>query len=199
MKTQTRNAVTVVGTIVVLFGVILAFVLLNPRILAPPEPGVGIETGQLAPAFTIQDVNHTAWNLSLHRGQVVLLDFMGANCEACATEMSAGGLQRLHATYSPRGLTILSIDTGRFPLGAYTAEEAWRFVRGLNADGSRRWEAGVWPVALDTQGITGTYAVSPLPMKYLIDASGKIVWKHLGYSGPADTDALEAQIAALLR
>ncbi len=199
MRTQTRNAVTVVGTVVVLFGVILAFVLLNPRILAPPEPGVGIETGQFAPAFTIQDVNQTAWNLSLHRGQVVLLDFMGANCVTCATEMSAGGLQRLHATYSPRGLAMLSIDTGKFPLGASTAEEAWRFVHGLNADGSRRWEAGAWPVALDAQGLTGTYAVSPLPMKYLIDASGKIVWKRLGYSGPADTDALEAQIAALLR
>ena len=197
MQSQTRHAVTVIGTVVVLIAVIVAFVLLNPRILAPPEPGVGIETGQIAPTFTIVDVNGTAWNLSLHRGQVVLLDFMGARCESCAVEMSAGGMQSLYATYASRNFTILSLDVGG-ALGTNDPVTAWRFVRGLNPDGSRRWDAGPWPVALDRQRIQDTYGVIPLPMKFLLDLSGKIVWKRLGYSGASDTAALEAQIVAAL-
>lgn len=197
MKTQTRNAVTVIGTLVLLFAVILAFILLNPRIIGPPEPGVGIETGQFAPAFTLRDVNGTDWNLSLHRGQVVLLDFMGARCSTCAVEMGAGGMQYLYRKYSARGFEILSIDVGG-ALGTTDPAEAWRFVRGLNQDGSRRWEEGPWPVALDNQGVDLSYGVGPLPMKYLLDASGKIVWKHLGYQDYRDTDAMEAQITALL-
>ena len=197
MRTQTRNAITVIGAVVALLAVVLAFVALNPRIFQPTVPGSGIETGQFAPAFTLQDVNGTAWNLTLHRGQVVLLDFMGARCATCAVEMGDGGLQSLYRTYSSRGFTILSIDVGG-PLGTNNPAEAWRFVRGLNLDGSRRWEEGPWPVALDTQGVDLAYRVEPLPMKYLLDASGKIVWKRLGYAGTADTAALNAQITALL-
>ena len=200
MQRQTRNAVTVIGTVVVLFAVILAFVLLNPRILIPPGPGVGIGTGQFAPAFTARDVNGTEWNLSLHRGQIVLIDFMGARCTSCAVEMSAGGLQDLYSRYSARGFTILSIDMGVAfgGLGAQTPEEAWRFVRGLNTDGSRRWTAGEWPVVLDTQNLGSIYGVTELPIKYLLDAYGKIVWKQKGYGGSDGTSALEAQITALI-
>ena len=71
---QTRYAITVVGSVLALFVVILAYVLVNPRIPGPVAPEVGIAPGQLAPSFTIRDVNGTEWNLSLHRGQVVLLD-----------------------------------------------------------------------------------------------------------------------------
>jgi len=201
VKTQTRYAITVVGSVLALFAVILAYVLVNPRIQGPVTPDVGIAPGQLAPSFTVRDVNGTEWNLSLHRGQVVLIDFMGANCSSCAVEMSSGRLQSLYATYSARGFTILSIDVGpAFPglLGARTPEEAWRFMQGLNPDNSRRWAAGVWPIALDTQHLTGTFAVTQLPIKYLLDGSGKIVLKLVGYTGSTDNDTLEAQVTALL-
>ena len=106
-------------------------------------------------------------------------------------------MQYLYRKYSARGFEILSIDVGG-ALGTADPAEAWRFVRGLNQDGSRRWEEGPWPVALDNQGVDLSYGVGPLPMKYLLDASGKIVWKHLGYQDYRDTDAMEAQITALL-
>jgi peroxiredoxin len=202
MRTPSRNAIVVIGTIVALFSAVFAYALLQPGMFRPPEPGVGIGIGQFAPGFTIQDVNGTEWGLSSHRGQVVLIDFMGANCSTCAFEMSEGGLQSLYATYSARGFTILSIDVGPSPsfggLGARNPAEAWRFVHGLNADGSQRWTAGTWPVALDNQGLVLDYGVVPLPMKYLVDESGKVAWKLPGYRGQVDHDALEAQISALL-
>jgi len=193
--------VTVVGSLIAIVAVILAYVLINPQLFRPPGPGVGISTGQIAPSFTTRDVNGTAWNLSLHRGQVVLLDFMGAHCTSCEREMSAGRLQSLYATYSGRGFTILSIDVGPgFPglLGARNPDEAWRFMQGLNPDNSSRWTAAQWPVAIDTQSIASSFAVTALPMKYLLDGAGKIVWKFSGYTGSGDNDALEAQITALL-
>src|SRR2546425_2395797 len=199
MRAKARNAVVVIGTAIALFSVIFSYALLNQR-LNPGGPPFGLQVGQLAPAFTIDDVNGTSWNLSLHRGQVVLIDFMGARCTACASEMSAGGLQTLYAKYGSRGFTILSVDVGfTFPsIGARTPEEAWRFVHGLNPDHSTRWGAGVWSVVFDTQGIASTYAITALPMKYLLDGSGKIVWKHLGYSSSQDTDELEAPITSVL-
>ncbi|TLZ54881.1 MAG: TlpA family protein disulfide reductase [Methanobacteriota archaeon] len=200
VRSQTRNAITVVGSLIAILAVILAYVLISPQLFRPPGPGVGIATGQIAPSFTAPDVNGTSWNLSLHRGQVVLIDFMGARCTTCGIEMSAGGLQGLYARYGSRGFTILSVDVAlAFPsLGARTPEEAWRFVHGLNPDNSTRWPAGSWSVIFDAQGIAATYAITALPMKYLLDGSGKIVWKHLGYSSSQDTDALEAQITAIL-
>jgi glutathione peroxidase-family protein len=201
VKTQTRNAITVVAAVLALFAVIVAYVLVNPRIPGPVAPEVGIATGQVAPSFTIRDVNGTGWNLSLHRGQVVLLDFMGAHCISCEFEMSSGRLQSMHASYSPRGFTILSIDVGpSYPglLGARTPDEAWRFMHGLNPDNSTRWPAGQWSVALDSQSLATTFAVKALPMKYLLDGSGKIVWRFSGYGGSSDSDALEAQIRAHL-
>jgi len=200
VRAQTQNAITVIGSLIAIVAVVLAYILINPQLFRPPGPGVGIATGQIAPSFTASDANGTAWNLSLHRGQVVLIDFMGARCTACEIEMSAGGLQGLFAKYGSRGFTILSVDVGlTFPsIGARTPEEAWRFVHGLNPDNSTRWAAGVWSVVFDTQGIASTYAITALPMKYLLDGSGKIVWKHLGYSSSQDTDELEAQITAVL-
>jgi len=185
MRIRTRDAVAVLGSVTALFAVIVAFILLNPRIVQTPEPGYGIETGQYAPRFTIRDVNMTEWDLSAHRGEVVLLDFMGVYCDPCMREMRDGGMQSFYETYTSQGFTILSVDVGGIS-GTKNPIEAWRFVRGLNPDGTRRWDPGNWPIALDNQGLATTFRVGPIPMAYLLDRSGKIVWNHVGYATPTE-------------
>src|SRR5437867_6089816 len=194
MKAQTRNAIVAVGSAVALVGVILAFVLINPGIFQPPPPGYGLEPGQLAPQFVIPDVNGTAWNLSNHRGEVVLLDFMGSYCGPCTLEMQDGTMQDLYDNHSSQGFTILSIDVGGVS-GTEDPAVAWRFIHGLNTDGTSRWAPGTWSVALDNQGLVTTYRVGPIPMKYLVDRSGAIVWKHVGYASPTE---LREQVLPLL-
>ncbi len=105
-------------------------------------------------------------------------------------------MQGVHARHAAEGFTILSIDIGG-SLGTNNTLAAWRFIQGLNADGSRRWTAGDWPIALDNPGpgIQRTYRATALPLAYLVDRSGTIVWKHLGYVTQSD---LEAQVVAAL-
>ena len=185
MIVRTRDAVAVIGSVTALFAVIVAFILLNPRLVQPREPAIGIETGQYAPSFTIRDVNMTEWDLAAHRGEVVLLDFMGVYCGPCMQEMRDGSMQSLYETYTSQGFTILSIDVGGIS-GTENPMEAWRFVRGLNSDGTQRWDPGNWPIALDNQGLATTFGVGPIPMKYLLDRSGKIAWNHVGYATPTE-------------
>ena len=196
MGSRTKNALLVAGTVIALVGVIAAYILIDPHLFRPQPPGVGIEPGQLAPQFVIVDVNATSWDLSAHRGQVVLLDFMGVQCTTCVLEMSEGTMQGVHGRHAAEGFTILSIDIGG-SLGTNNTLAAWRFIQGLNADGSRRWTAGDWPIALDNPGpgIQRTYRATALPLAYLVDRSGTIVWKHLGYVTQSD---LEAQVVAAL-
>ena len=173
---------------------LIALVAAAALLARPPDPGTGIEVGQFAPEFTILDVNGTAWTVSAHRGQVVLLDFMGARCQTCEVEMGEGSMQSVQAQYASRGFTIISIDVGGV-LGTKDPMEAWRFVAGLNPDGSRRWGAGTWPVALDNQSLATTFGVVPLPQKFLLDGTGKIAWKQTGL---VTQSVLQAQVAALL-
>ncbi len=190
---RARGLVAILGVAILLVSVVAtANLMLRPE--AAPQGAVGLTVGSLAPDFAIPDVNGTVWNLSAHRGEVVLLDFMGVRCSSCIAEMQEGSLQSAYRNDSSRGLAILSVDVGT-TLGTKNATEAWRFVHGVGVDGSR-WEPGTWPIALDNQRLALTYeSQSMLPMKYLIDRSGRIVWSKLGLTSPAE---IEGEIAPLL-
>lgn len=166
--------------------VVVAFVV--ARVPSPLTNVVGLEAGEIAPDFTITDVNGTGWSPHAHLGDVVLIDFMGVRCTVCDSEMRQGTLQSAYRNYSARGLSILSVDVGT-ALGTTNATEAWRFIHGVGVDGSR-WEPGAWPIALDTQGLATMYrSHDMLPMKYLVDRTGRIAWTNLGLTSPAEIDA----------
>lgn len=193
MAAATTRLVLAIVALVVVFAVAIAFVLSQPWASNSPSPDtIGLSVGQLAPDFSIVDVNGTAWSLRDHRGQVVLIDFMGSNCATCIREMKDNILQALYNAHASRGLAMISIDVGG-SLGTEDPTEAWRFLRGLSRYGT--WEPGTWPIALDDEGLAGTYRVSGLPLKYLVDRDGRIAWKWPGIASFAD---LEARILAAL-
>ena len=182
-----RRAVPLALVAIALVAVVVtAFVV--ARVPNPLTNVVGLNAGEIAPDFTIADVNGTQWSLHAHLGEVVLIDFMGVRCTACDSEMLQGTLQSAYRNYSARGLSILSVDVGT-SLGTTNATEAWRFIHGMGVDGSR-WEPGAWPIALDRQGLAATYrSQDMLPMKYLVDRAGRIAWTNLGLTSPAEIDA----------
>lgn len=148
---------------------------------------VGIAEGQVAPDFTVADVNGTAWNLAAHRGQVVLIDFMGVRCESCTREMTSNALQSVFNRHAAHGLAFLSIEIGG-TLGTTSGLEAWRFMEGYPPGGTRQWDPAEWPIALDLPRIQMTYQATAFPTKYLLDRTGHIVWRHEGIVTETDLD-----------
>ena len=175
MRRDTRNLIMAITALILTFAIAIGFVLAQPWAYnSPGSEIVGLAIGQLAPEFTIQDVNGTRWNLSAYRGQVALIDFMGSNCPTCIHEMRDGTLQAIYGAYAARGLEMISIDIGG-PLGTENELHAWQFLKGQSPHGT--WEPGGWIIALDNQGLAPAYLVSGIPLKYLIDRTGRIAMK----------------------
>ncbi len=188
------RSVLFVAVLVALSAVMLGLVLARAGMNVQGPDVVGIAEGQLAPDFTITDVNGTAWNLAAHRGRVVLIDFMGVRCESCEQEMASNALQSVFNRHAAHGLAFLSIDIGG-TLGTTSGLEAWRFMQGYPPGGTRQWDPADWPIALDLPRIQTTYQATAFPTKYLLDRTGHIVWKHEGIVTEAD---LGTRVQALL-
>ena len=188
------RAVLAVAILVVLSAVVLGVLFARAGRNGPEPDVIGIAAGQVAPDFTIIDVNGTAWNLGAHRGQVVLIDFMGVRCVSCNQEMASGALQSVFNRHAGQGLAFVSIDIGG-ALGTASGLEAWRFMQGFPPGGTRQWDPAEWPIALDLPRIQTTYQATAFPTKYLLDRTGHVVWRYEGIVTEAD---LDARVQALL-
>jgi thiol-disulfide isomerase/thioredoxin len=65
-------------------------------------------TPQVAPEFSLSDINGRTASLAEHRGQVVLLDFWATWCPPC--RMSIPELVRLQEKYKDKGLVVLGVS-----------------------------------------------------------------------------------------
>lgn len=172
-----RRKVLGIAAIVVAVG-LLAFL-----VSLPSGPQAGLSTNDIAPDFTVADVDGRIFRLSDQRGKVVLLDFMGSRCPTCVQQMQF--LPAVYSAYSDRGLVMISIDVGG-SLGTEDPQVARNFLATYG---------GTWPIALDDSGIGLAYQVAVLPTIYLIGADGTIAFRHAGVITDAD---LAAQVEPLL-
>lgn len=131
-----------------------------------------------APDFTLTSTGYengtmgepVTFNLSDHRGQVVVLDFMGVTCSSCRI-LTDQVLEPLHGRFGDRSdFVILSIDVWAGQLGE-TKEELIRLQK----------EEGVpWRHALDTDDVLRKYSVGALPRLTVVDPQGQIVYDAVG-------------------
>lgn len=139
---------------------------------------------EVAPDFTLQDVNAGKGRLSLSQftaaGKTVLLSFWSSTCQPCQVEMPH--LQRLWETYEQQGLQVLaiSIDDAR--------------TRSMIKPMCRRAGA-TFPVLHDseTRVVAKYHPAKTLPYTVIIDKQGRIVSAYTSYS-PGDEVALEAEV-----
>lgn len=98
--------------------------------------------------FSFTSLGGRTVNTRDYRGKVVLIEFWSRGCSGCLTALA--NLRRLGRTFSPRDLTILTVnlDTDR--------SAATDVVDRLDLP---------WPVAFDGQGFKG-----PLATRFLVDA-----------------------------
>ena len=139
-----------------------------------------------APEFTGIErwLNSEPLTLAQLRGRVVLVDFWTYACINCIRTLPH--VNRWAELYTPQGLTVVGVHTPEFPFERITG----------NVEVAMRRQGVKHPVAQDNRyGTWRAYSNQYWPAAYLIDAQGRIRYKHFG---EGEYDRTEAVIRALL-
>jgi len=148
------------------------------------EQATRLVVGQLAPDFTLPDMEGHEVSLSSYRGKVVLLNIWATWCPTCLEEMPQ--LQQLYeefAKYDNFQLLTISIDA----LGRQVVEPFME-KNGLTL-----------PTLLDPRGsIKKIYHTTGVPESFIIDQRGVLIDKIIG---PRDwtSDPMKRYLLALLK
>jgi len=125
---------------------------------------VGLNQGDLAPDFTLTELNGRDMSLSDLRGQAVILNFWATWCFPCREEMPL--LDKEYQAKKEDGLVVVGVNVGESPT------QVQEFVD----------EIGVtFPIWLDqSQQVSRRYRVFGLPSTFFIDREGVIQSFYLG-------------------
>jgi len=127
---------------------------------AVPAPAARFRAtpGLAAPDFALRAYAGPNVRLSEHEGQVVMISFWGAGCDACREQLQA--LEQDFSRYRAQGLRVYGVEV------ADDQTEALGFARGMRV---------TFPLLLDpAKSVARLYDVDNLPMTVLIDRDGKI-------------------------
>ena len=129
--------------------------------------------GQIAPEFTLPDINKNPVSVSDFKGKVLLIDFWASWCKPCRIENPK--LVKLYKKYSNLGFEILSVSldgTAR----QKEPKKAW--IDAINDDNLNDWihvsELKGW-----NTHVREIYNLNSIPYTVLINKAGQIVAKNI--------------------
>jgi thiol-disulfide isomerase/thioredoxin len=164
---------------------------------AIPSLSGEIVRDQTAP-FAIADIQNAApdfagisnWfnsaplNMADLRGKVVLVDFWTYGCVNCVNTLPH--VTELYAKYRDRGLVVVGVHTPEFPFERSAS----------NLQAALKRHGITYPVAQDNDSQTwNAYRNQYWPAQYIVDQSGKIVFRH---DGEGQYEQMDRTIARLL-
>jgi thiol-disulfide isomerase/thioredoxin len=165
-------------------GILAALVLLASLWAAlgnrPAGPAV-TEVNYPAPPFVLRTIDGKPFDLSEHRGKVVLINFWATWCEPCKEETPA--LQAAHQRLASEGLVIVGVDLFSDELTQNKNEAA--IAQFANQYGV------TYPIALDETGqVARDYRLYPIPVSYFVDRSGNVRYIRIGQLTTAAVEEL---------
>jgi len=170
--------------VVLLIAVIVAGMMVFNRKPAEeaPETTAAPESANLAPDFTMYDIDGNTYKLSDFRGKPVILNFWASWCGPCKAEMPD-----LEKAYQAHGEEVQFLIVNLTDSSSETVETASGYIA----------EQGyTFPVYYDIamEGALA-YSIYAIPMTYFIDASGEV---RAIQEGMISEEVLESNIAALI-
>lgn len=131
-----------------------------------PEEEIGLEQGEYAPDFTLQNMEGESVSLSDYRGEKkVMLNFWATWCPPCRAEMP--DMQKVYENRDD--MVILAINLTETETGVATVKQ-FQNEFGLT-----------FPILLDLDvSVASRFDIKPVPTSFLIDSTGKIEHVSLG-------------------
>lgn len=164
----------------IIYGVValalLGLYLAGRRTARKPKPTA---SGNVAPDFTITDIDGKKLALSDYRGKVVLLDFWATWCTPCRAEIPH--FVEMQQKYGPQGFQVvgISMDDDAKPVREFAKEYKMNY-----------------PVAVGDDKLAESFGgVLGLPVNFIIGCDGRIVKKFVGAT---QDSAFDKEVADLL-
>jgi peroxiredoxin len=117
---------------------------------------VGLAEGNIAPDFTLKNIDGSEVKLSDYRGKIVVLNFFGVWCPWCVKEMP--GFINVYNDYKDKNAELLVVDVGD------TKSKLLDYLKTNNFI--------IKPVIDDGQQVSNLYRISGYPTTYIIDGQG---------------------------
>ncbi|RXH42362.1 thioredoxin family protein [Bradyrhizobium zhanjiangense] len=161
-------------------------------------PGICDEAARAAPIVTAAASQQTApdftgisnWfnskplSMADLRGKVVLVDFWTYGCVNCVNTLPH--VTDLYAKYKDKGFVVVGVHTPEFPFERSAS----------NVQAALKRHGITYPVAQDNDSKTwNAYRNRYWPAQYIIDQTGKIVFRH---EGEGSYDQIDGTVARLL-
>jgi len=125
----------------------------------------GLQPGQIAPDFILQDLQGRAWRLSALRGKVVVLNFWATWCGPCRIEIPE--FLKVYRERRDQGLEIIGVSIDRAGV-----EIVKNFVEKNSIN---------YPVAMQTLEVAQGYGnPTAIPITFIIDRQGRLHSRHVG-------------------
>jgi peroxiredoxin len=133
--------------------------------------GPGVDVGDKAPGFTLEDAAGDEVSLGDFKGKVVVLEWTNPDCPFVKRHYKEGSMKNLTSAYSEAGVVWLTINSTNYMDAAANASFA-------------KNEGIGWPVLVDQDGTVGhAYGAATTPHMFIIDTKGIVV-----YEGAIDDD-----------
>jgi peroxiredoxin len=155
---------------------LLGLYIASRRSAQKPRPAA---SGNLAPGFTITDLDGKKLSLTDYNGKVVLLDFWATWCTPCREEIPH--FVEMQNKYGSQGFQVIGISMDD------DAKPVREFYQKYNLN---------YPVAIGDDKLAERFGgVLGLPVNFVIDRQGRIYAKHLGAT---DVSVFDEDVSKLL-
>jgi DsbE subfamily thiol:disulfide oxidoreductase len=142
-----------------------------------------VDVGTSFPEFSLNDIRSgKPMKLAALRGKVTIIDFWASWCEPCKKELPF--LDALSKSHKSKGLNVIGVNVDD------DKKDALEFLKKVPVAFVVVHDAG--------KKLVETIGIPTMPTSFVVDAKGKVRFKHAGFSDK-DPELIKKEVETLLK